>query len=73
MARAPKRPSLFKERDLTRAIRSARKAGATKLHVEIDKAGTIAMDVGLGETETTDGNEVDETERWLEKHNANQR
>jgi hypothetical protein len=46
--RAPKRPSLFKQRDLARAIRSARAAGATKAHIEIAKDGTIRMDLRLG-------------------------
>jgi hypothetical protein len=51
-----KRPSLFKQRDLARAIRGARAAGATKAHVEIGKDGTISMDLHLGgkEAETTD-------------------
>jgi hypothetical protein len=50
--RAPKSPSLFKQRDLARAIRSARAAGATKTHVEIGKDGVISMDVDLVESAT---------------------
>jgi hypothetical protein len=53
--RAPKRPSLFKQRDLARAIRSARAAGATKAHVEIDKNGVISMDVDLTATQSDEG------------------
>jgi hypothetical protein len=48
--RSPKRPSLFKQRDLARAIRSARAAGATKAHVEIGKDGVISMKVDLTES-----------------------
>jgi hypothetical protein len=45
--RAPKKPSLFKQRDLARAFRSARAAGVTRAHVEIAKDGVISMDVDL--------------------------
>jgi hypothetical protein len=50
VVRAPKSSSLFKQRDLARAIRSARAAGATKTHVEIGKDGVISMDVDLVES-----------------------
>ena len=55
--RAPKRPSLFKQRDLTRALRSAHRAGATKAKVQIGKDGVIVMDVDLtANTDKDDAN-----------------
>ena len=44
--RAPNSPP-FKQRDVARALRSARAAGATKARVEIMPSGVIAMDVEL--------------------------
>jgi hypothetical protein len=44
-----KKPSLFKERDVSRAIRGARAAGATRVSVAIDKLAVIHMDLELGE------------------------
>jgi hypothetical protein len=49
MRKSNKRPSLFKQRDLARAIRSARDAGATKAHVQI---GAISMDIDLAASAT---------------------
>jgi len=41
-------PRLFKERDLARAIRSARAAGASRVKIEIDKqTGNLTLDVTM--------------------------
>jgi len=41
-----KRPSLFKQRDITRAIRAARAAGVDDVRVEIEKNGKLVVIVG---------------------------
>jgi hypothetical protein len=41
-------PRLFKERDLARAIRSARAAGASRVKIEINKeTGNLTVDVTI--------------------------
>jgi hypothetical protein len=41
-------PSIFRQRDLTRAVRAVRAAGVEVARVEIDKEGTIAIVTGAG-------------------------
>ena len=44
-----RRPGLFKERDLARAIRSASAAGASRVKIEINKeTGNLTLDVTMG-------------------------
>jgi hypothetical protein len=53
MSRAP---VSFKERDLTRAIRAANKAGLKIKHVEVDKSGRIVVvPVNGGDAEAQHG------------------
>jgi hypothetical protein len=62
IVRAPRSAGAFRQRDLARAIRSARKAGATKAHVEIGKDGVISMDVDLANGKE---NNLDDLDREL--------
>jgi hypothetical protein len=67
-------PRLFKERDLARAIRSARAAGASRVKIEINKeTGNLTLDVTMGKD---DGNAAPaddggaDLDNWLKKKNA---
>jgi ATP-dependent exoDNAse (exonuclease V) alpha subunit len=52
-------PATFKETDLTRALRAARKAGADVERVEIGRDGRIILVLKNGEV-SQEGNEWDE-------------
>jgi hypothetical protein len=58
-----RRPSLFKERDVTRATRAVLAAGLHIARVEISREGAIAVIPGKSEKpskQETEGNEWDE-------------
>jgi ATP-dependent exoDNAse (exonuclease V) alpha subunit len=55
-------PATFKETDLTRALRAARKAGADVERVEIGRDGRIVLVLKNGD-EVPEGNEWDEWRR----------
>jgi hypothetical protein len=58
-------PCTFREADLVRALKAARKAGV-RVRVEIESANKLAVTM-LGE-ETPETNEGNELEQWIEKH-----
>lgn len=45
----PRRPSVFRERDVRRAVKAVAKAGLPVARIEIDKDGKIAVIVGKPE------------------------
>ena len=53
-------PATFKETDLTRALRAARKAGAEVERVEIDRDGRIVLVLKNGDNIFPESNEWDE-------------
>jgi ATP-dependent exoDNAse (exonuclease V) alpha subunit len=53
-------PTTFKETDLTRALRAARKAGADVERVEIGRDGRIVLVLKNGDEVSPEGNEWDE-------------
>jgi hypothetical protein len=53
-------PATFKETDLTRALRAARKAGADVERVEVGRDGRIVLVVKNGDKVLTERNEWDE-------------
>jgi hypothetical protein len=57
MARAP---AIFRQSDITRAIRAVRAAGVDKVRIEISKDGQFVIIVG-GELESKEPNEWDRT------------
>jgi hypothetical protein len=57
MARAP---AIFRQSDITRAIRAVRAAGVDKVRIEISKDGQFVIIVG-GELEPKEPNEWDRT------------
>jgi hypothetical protein len=57
-------PSPFRESDVTRAIRAAKKAGVEIARVEIEP-GKITVIVGKPEPE-----QATDLDKWLGKHNA---
>jgi hypothetical protein len=68
-------PILFRERDLARAIRSARAAGASRVKVEIDKqTGNIRLDVQMDgkDGESVPADDGADLDNWLKKKNARQ-
>ena len=52
-------PTTFKETDLTRALRAARKAGADVERVEIGRDGRIVLVLKNGDEVSPEGNEWD--------------
>ena len=52
-------PATFKETDLTRALRAARKAGADVERVEISRDGRIVLVLNKGDEVFPEGNEWD--------------
>jgi hypothetical protein len=52
-------PATFKETDLTRALRAARKAGADVERVEIGRDGRIVLVLRNGDEVSPEGNEWD--------------
>jgi len=53
-------PATFRETDLTRALRAARKAGADVERVEIGRDGRIVLVLKSGDEVSPEGNEWDE-------------
>ena len=53
-------PARFKETDLIRALRAARKAGADVDRVEIGRDGRIVLVLKNGDQASPEGNEWDE-------------
>ena len=53
-------PTTFKETDLTRALRAARKAGAEVERVEIGRDGRIVLVLKNGDEVSPEDNEWDE-------------
>ena len=53
-------PARFKETDVTRALRAARKAGADVDRVEIGRDGRIVLVLKNGDEASAEGNEWDE-------------
>lgn len=65
-------PSTFRQNDLTRAIRGARKAGVNVTRAEIGKDGTIILVVGKSDhvSSSPESTPDDELELWRRKKNA---
>lgn len=55
-----RRPCVFRQRDVTKAVRAVRAAGAQVARVEIDRAGKIVVVAGNGLDESSPANEWDE-------------
>lgn len=55
----PRGPLTFRQRDVERMIKGARRAGLLVGRVEITKDGTIAVVTGADEKSTPDANEWD--------------
>ncbi len=53
-------PANFKETDLTRALRAARKAGADVERIEVGRDGRIILVLTNGDTVLTERNEWDQ-------------
>ena len=53
-------PATFKETDLTRALRAARKAGLDVERIEVDRDGRIVLVLKNGNKVFTERNEWDE-------------
>ena len=61
-------PATFKETDLTRALRAARKAGADVERVEIGRDGRIVLVLKNGDEVSPEGNEWDNGAHQAEIH-----
>jgi hypothetical protein len=62
----PRSRNRFRERELARAVRAAKSAGAER--VEVDPAGKISVVIGKPDQSTAD-NELD---NWMKDKNARQ-
>lgn len=62
-----RRPSLFKERDVTRATKAVLAAGLHVARVEINRDGVIVVVPGNSEEPTAMDTELD---NWMNKHHA---
>jgi hypothetical protein len=63
-------PRLFKERDVARAIRSARAAGASRVKIEIDRqTDNLTLDVSLDgkDGDAAPADEGADLDQWLAK------
>ena len=69
VVRTPRSAGAFRQRDLARAIRSARMAGATSAHVEI-KDGVISLDLDLKASATKAPEPIDDLDRELSEFEA---
>jgi hypothetical protein len=66
--RKPRGPNVFRQRDLTRAVRAVKAAGLDVARVEVDKDGKIV--VILGKPQSLAPEPVSDVDRWLAEHNA---
>jgi len=68
----PRRPSTFRQMDLTRAIKGARNAGVEVARAEIAKDGKITIIIGEAGSVNTDVEVTpdDELKRWRRGKNA---
>jgi hypothetical protein len=62
-----RRPSLFKERDVTRATKAVLAAGLPVARVEISREGVIVVIPGTSQ-EPTDANT--DLDKWVKRHYA---
>jgi hypothetical protein len=63
----PRRPSIFRKIDLTRALKAAREAGVELARVEIDLSGKIILVTGKP-TKADAVNRSTEAEAWINEH-----
>jgi hypothetical protein len=72
VAYMPRRPSTFRQTDLTRAIKGARNAGVEVARAEIAKDGKITIIIGEAGGVNTDVELTpdDELKRWRRRKNA---
>jgi hypothetical protein len=62
-----RRPSLFKERDVTRATKAVLAAGLSIARVQIDKDGVIVVVPGNTQEPSDVSTDLD---NWMKKHHA---
>ena len=62
-----RRPSLFKERDVTRATKAVLAAGLPVARVEINRDGVIVV-IPASSEQPTDANAV--LDNWVKKHHT---
>ena len=60
-------PCTFREADLARALKAAKKAGV-RVRVEIESGNKLAVTMLGEETPENKENEGNELEQWIEKH-----
>jgi hypothetical protein len=60
-------PCTFREADLARALKAAKKAGV-RVRVEIESGNKLAVTMLGEETPENKANEGNELEQWIEKH-----
>jgi hypothetical protein len=60
-------PCTFRQTDVTRALKAARRAGFERVRVEIDQDGKIAIVAGDGVDKTEIAIE-DPLDQWIAKH-----
>jgi hypothetical protein len=60
-------PCTFRQTDVTRALKAARRAGFVRVRVEIDREGkiTIVAGDGVDKSEVVSENSLD---KWIAKH-----
>jgi hypothetical protein len=56
----PRRPCLFRQSDVTRAVRAAQAAGLNVVRVEVDHNGRIAVVAGTGQTDHNAASTINE-------------
>jgi hypothetical protein len=60
-----RRPSLFKERDVTRATKAVLAAGLPVARVEISREGVIVVIPGISQEPTDVNTDLD---KWVKRH-----
>jgi hypothetical protein len=60
-------PCTFRQTDVTRALKAARRAGFERVRVEIDQDGKIAIVTGGGADKTDVAGE-NSLDQWIAKH-----
>jgi len=61
-------PCIFRQTDLTRALKAARAAGFLSVRVEIDKEGKIAIVAGEGVDKSDEVASENPLDQWIAKH-----